>query len=48
MQVSHTKEAYATKRAASRLPLVKPWAERIGDLADQASDLALKAKRGCG
>jgi RHS repeat-associated protein len=37
----------AAKAAASRLPLVKPWADRIGDLAEQAADLALKAKEGC-
>lgn len=37
----------AAKSAASRLPLVKPWADRIGDLAEQAADLALKAKEGC-
>lgn len=37
----------AAKAAASKIPGIKPWAERIGDLAEQASDLALKANEGC-
>ena len=37
----------AAKAAASKLPLVKPWVERIGDLAEQAADLAMKAKEAC-
>jgi hypothetical protein len=37
----------AAKAAASKLPLVQPWAARIGDLAEQAADLALKAEEGC-
>lgn len=37
----------AAKAAASKLPHLKPWADRIGDLAEQAADLAMKAKDGC-
>jgi hypothetical protein len=37
----------AGKAAASGLPLVKPWADRIGDSSEQAADLALKTKEAC-
>ena len=37
----------ATAAAASRIPFLKPWAERIGDLAEKAGDLASKAEEGC-
>ena len=36
----------AAKAAASRIPIVKPWADRVGDLAEQACDLAVRAKGG--
>src|SRR5229473_667313 len=34
----------ASKAASSRLPLGKPWADRIGDLSEPAADPAMKAK----
>jgi len=37
----------AATAAASKLPFVKPWADRIGDLAGQATDLANSAKEPC-
>jgi hypothetical protein len=33
--------------AASKIPGIKPWADRIGDLAGQAADLAHQAKEAC-
>jgi hypothetical protein len=37
-----------TTGVASGIPFLKPWAERIGDLAEKAADLASKAKEeGC-
>ena len=33
--------------AASKIPFIKPWAKRIGDLAEQAADLAHQAKEAC-
>jgi hypothetical protein len=32
---------------ASRVPLVSRWAETIGNLAEQATDLAATAKEAC-
>ncbi len=37
----------AMTAAASKIPLLKPWAETIGDLASQGADLALKTKEAC-
>lgn len=37
----------AAKAAASRIPVVRPWADRIGDLAEKASDLAMQSDEGC-
>ncbi len=37
----------AATAAASKIPLLKPWAERIGDLASQGADLALKTQEVC-
>ena len=37
----------AGRTAATRLPFVRPWADRIGVLAEQASDLATKANEVC-
>ena len=33
--------------AASRLPIVRPWADRIGDLAEMAADVAHQAQEVC-
>jgi hypothetical protein len=32
---------------ASRIPGLKPWAKQIGDLAEQASDVAHEAQEAC-
>ena len=37
----------AATAASSKLPFLKPWADRIGDLAGQAADLAASAKEPC-
>lgn len=36
----------AAKAAASRIPVVKPWADRIGDIAENGAKLATRAKNG--
>ena len=37
----------AAKAAASRIPFVKPWAETIGNLAEQGTHLAAHAQEVC-
>ena len=37
----------AATAAASKIPFVKPWAETIGDLAEQGADLAAHAREAC-
>jgi len=37
----------AATAASSKLPFLKPWADRIGDLAGQAADLAASTKEPC-
>jgi hypothetical protein len=37
----------AATAAASKIPFVKPWADTIGDLAEQGADLAAKAQEAC-
>jgi RHS repeat-associated protein len=37
----------AATAASSKLPFLKPWADRIGDLAGKGADLAAKAKDPC-
>ena len=38
---------FAGTFVASRIPAVAPWAETIGDLAEQASELSQIAQEGC-
>jgi hypothetical protein len=37
----------AATAAASKIPIVKPWADTIGDLAERGSDLALQTREAC-
>lgn len=37
----------AATAAYSDLPMIKPWAKRIGDLAERAAQLATKVKEAC-
>lgn len=37
----------AATATASRISLIKPWADRIGDLAEKVGDLATKSNEGC-
>jgi hypothetical protein len=37
----------AAAAAASRIPIIKPWAKTLGDLAEEGFDLSNKAKEAC-
>jgi len=40
-------ESIAATASASRIPVLKPWADRIGDLYGKLVDVTAKAKEAC-